>query len=83
MLHAGITIEFADPVTGVRRTATFLPEVAAHQGWDRRQALDNLIQKSGYGGQLMSRVRQHVKLTRYQSTTCTLTYEEYCKLKGS
>ena len=31
-------IEFADPQQGgVRRTATFLPEVAAHEGWDQRQ----------------------------------------------
>lgn len=26
-----------DPQTGGRRTATFLPEVAAHEGWDKQQ----------------------------------------------
>jgi hypothetical protein len=26
-----------DPQTGGRRTATFLPDVAAHEGWDKQQ----------------------------------------------
>ncbi len=34
---AGLVIEFVDPATGGRRTATFLPEVAAHEGWDKQQ----------------------------------------------
>lgn len=36
-LPAGLVIEFADPHTGAHRTATFLPEVAAHEGWDKQQ----------------------------------------------
>lgn len=34
---AGLIIEFTDPHSGSRRTATFLPEVAAHEGWDKQQ----------------------------------------------
>ncbi len=37
MLLAGLIIEFTDPHSGGRRTATFLPEVAAHEGWDKQQ----------------------------------------------
>lgn len=40
----------ADPVTGQQRTATFLPEVAYHEGWDQKQAIQALVRKSGYHG---------------------------------
>jgi AMMECR1 domain-containing protein len=76
----GITIEFVDPATSTRRSATFLPEVAAHEGWDRRVTLEHLVRKSGCGagaGAILDRI----KLTRYQSATCTLTYDEYRALK--
>ena len=48
---AGITVEFLDPGCGVRRSATFLPEVAAHEGWDHQQTLSPLVRKvGGVGG---------------------------------
>ena len=37
LLSSGLIIEFACPHSGGRRTATFLPEVAAHEGWDKQQ----------------------------------------------
>lgn len=44
-------IEFTDPRLKCRRSATFLPEVAGEQGWDRQQTIDALIRKAGgWGG---------------------------------
>lgn len=43
----GLIIKFTDPLLQCRRTATFLPEVAADQGWSRRQCLESLIRKAG------------------------------------
>ena len=35
------------PARRCRRSATFLPEVAGEQGWDRQQTIDSLIRKAG------------------------------------
>lgn len=77
----GITIEFFDPMTGQRRSATFLPEVPAHEVWDKSQTLEHLVRKSGCVAGVSAKIRGSLRLTRYQSTTCTLTYEEYVAIK--
>lgn len=78
----GLVIEFVDPGTGGRRTATFLPEVAAHEGWDKQQTLDHLILKAGYTcSPITVRTSTTLKVTRYQSTTFSLTYDEYQQVK--
>ena len=76
----GITIEFKDPHTSTRRSATFLPEVAAHEKWDKPQTLEHLVRKAGCSAGAMA-VRGDMKLTRYQSAACTLSYDEYIQLK--
>lgn len=43
----GIIIEFTDPRLKCRRSATFLPEVSAEQGWGRREAVEALVRKAG------------------------------------
>lgn len=43
----GLIIEFTDPVMQCKRTATFLPEVAADQGWSQRQCIESLVRKAG------------------------------------
>ena len=43
----GLIIEFVDPVLQCKRTATFLPEVAADQGWSQRQCIESLVRKAG------------------------------------
>jgi AMMECR1 domain-containing protein len=43
----GLIIEFTDPVLHCKRTATFLPEVAADQGWSQRQCIESLVRKAG------------------------------------
>jgi uncharacterized protein (TIGR00296 family) len=77
----GIIIEFPDPLVRFKRSATFLPEIAPHEGWDRPETLDHLVRKAGCREGATSRVLKSVKLTRYQSTACSMSYEEYGKLK--
>lgn len=76
----GIIIEFTDPVLRSRRSATFLPEVAAEQCWTRQHCVDSLVRKAGYSGEVTSQLRRSLKVTRYQSSKASLTYGEYMKL---
>ncbi|KNA22651.1 hypothetical protein SOVF_032340 [Spinacia oleracea] len=73
----GIIIEFTDPDYNTRRNATYLPEVAAHEGWTKLEAIDSLMRKAGYNGVITESVRQLIRLTRYQSTAFTMHYGEY------
>ncbi|CAN0297307.1 unnamed protein product, partial [Ectocarpus sp. 13 AM-2016] len=43
----GIVIKFNDD-RGSSYSATFLPEVAAEQGWSRKVTLSRLVRKAGY-----------------------------------
>ena len=76
----GITIEFKDPHSRVRRSATFLPEIASHEGWDKEETLEHLIRKSGCRRGDVSQICKSIKLTRYQSTTFSLSYDDYQRL---
>ncbi|KAL1827939.1 hypothetical protein DCAR_0207149 [Daucus carota subsp. sativus] len=73
----GIIIEFTDPDYNTRRSATYLPEVAAHEGWTTLEAIDSLIRKAGYNGAITESLRKQIRLTRYQSTLFTMHYSEY------
>ncbi|GMH07865.1 hypothetical protein Nepgr_009705 [Nepenthes gracilis] len=73
----GIIIEFTDPDNNTRRSATYLPEVAAHEGWTKTEAIDSLMRKSGYNGIITESLRKRIRLTRYQSTVFTMHYSEY------
>ena len=44
----GLIINFVEPGTGMRRSATYLPEIAHREGWTKRYTLESLILKSGY-----------------------------------
>jgi uncharacterized protein (TIGR00296 family) len=72
----GIRIEFLTE-KGSKRTATYLPEVAPEQGWDRIQTVDSLLRKGGYKGVITNEVRRSIRLTRYQSEKITVSYQEY------
>jgi hypothetical protein len=41
---------WAEPGSRARRSATFLPEVASHEGWSVSETLEHLIRKAGYQG---------------------------------
>lgn len=72
----GVWIDFVDP-SNRARNATYLPDVPPEQGWDKQETIDSLIRKAGYTGPVTDELRASIRLTRYQSTLCKLTYEEY------
>ncbi|MFX6532704.1 AMMECR1 domain-containing protein, partial [Acinetobacter baumannii] len=69
----GMIIEFNDPEHNTARSATYLPEVAAHEGWSKIEAIDSLMRKSGYNGPITEQFRKRIRLTRYQSTLFTMS----------
>ncbi|XP_019427679.1 PREDICTED: uncharacterized protein At2g38710-like [Lupinus angustifolius] len=73
----GIIIEFSDPDYNTRRSATYLPEVAAHEGWTKIEAIDSLIRKAGYNGPINESFRKGIQLTKYQSSLFTMQFSEY------
>jgi len=77
----GITIDFDVAEAPYARTrhynATYLPEIAPEQGWSKREAIESLVRKAGYGGRIDAALLRSIALTRYQSQRCRLTYAEY------
>ena len=57
--------------------ATYLPEVMPAQGWDKIEAVDSAIHKAGWSGRITEEIRRSVKLRRYQSRACTVTWHEF------
>jgi len=78
----GIWIEFTNE-QGRRKTATYLPEVMPEQGWTKVEAIDSLLRKGGFAGKITQAVRDDIKLTRYQSSKTTVTWEEYDEWRKS
>lgn len=72
----GIRMEF-ETERGHHRSATYLPEVAAEQGWDRLQTVDSLLRKGGFRGTITPDVRRSIKLVRYQSEKVYASWAEY------
>uniref|UniRef100_T1GS44 AMMECR1 domain-containing protein n=1 Tax=Megaselia scalaris TaxID=36166 RepID=T1GS44_MEGSC len=72
----GIRIEFLNE-RGMKRTATYLPQVATEQGWDQIQTIDSLLRKGGYKASITPEVRKSIKLTRYRSQEIQMNYNEY------
>jgi len=73
----GITIKFQEKKKSF--SATYLPEVASEQGWTRKRTLQSLVQKAGYRGHIDSSIWDSMSLTRYKSSKCSLTYNDYAK----
>jgi len=72
----GVLIDYVDP-NGQARTAVYLPDVIPEQGWSKAETVDSLVRKSGYTGQISESLRAQIKLTRYQSTKCTVSYDKW------
>lgn len=53
------------------RTSTFLPDVAAEQGWSKEKTLEELAHKAGADSTV------GIKMFRYEGHKVKLTYEEY------
>ncbi|KAJ4868794.1 Uncharacterized protein Rs2_49659 [Raphanus sativus] len=73
----GIVIEFSDPVANVKRSATYLPEVPVNEGWTKLEAIDSLVLKAGYDGEITESVRRRIHLSRYQTTLFRMHYSQY------
>ncbi|KAK7470985.1 hypothetical protein VKT23_002399 [Stygiomarasmius scandens] len=58
-------------------SATYLPEVMPEQGWDRIEAIDSAIQKAGWNGPITEDIRRSIRLRRYQSSKCSVTWDEF------
>ena len=55
------------------------PFPSTHEGWSKIETIDSLLRKGGHKGQISESVRRTIRLMRYQSEVCTVTYSEYCK----
>lgn len=62
-----------------RRTlnACYLPDVIPEQGWDKVEAIDSAIYKAGWTGRINEDLRRTIKLRRYQSSKCDVTWKDY------
>lgn len=71
----GIRISFVD--RGRRYGATYLPDVAPEQGWDKEETLVSLMRKAGWIGQKDKWQDIDLKVVRYQGKKESLLYPEY------
>ena len=58
-------------------SATYLPEVMPAQGWDKIEAVNSAVHKAGWSGRITEEIRRSVKLRRYQSKACTVTWHDF------
>lgn len=79
----GLIIRFYDAHARRNRSATFLPEVPAAEGWSKQQTIDYLIQKSGYSGAVTPDLYRAIELTTYRSSPFSMSYQEYCSYAQS
>ena len=63
-------------------SATYLPEVIPDQGWTKIEAIDSAIHKAGWTGQITEDIRRSVKLRRYQTRKCVVTWDEFVQWRN-
>mmetsp|Transcript_8628 Transcript_8628/g.8762 ORF Transcript_8628/g.8762 Transcript_8628/m.8762 type:complete len:205 (+) Transcript_8628:226-840(+) len=73
----GILIEFE--ANNRKYSGTYLPEVALAQRWTQQEAIYSLIRKAGYQGAVTTEILNSIRVTRYQSSKASLSYEKYGK----
>ena len=71
----GISIRFRD-AAGRAYRATYLPEVAAEQGWTREETVESLVRKAGYRGAIDAALIQSIHTERYQSRKASLSHDQ-------
>jgi uncharacterized protein (TIGR00296 family) len=66
-----------------RYSATYLPDVAVEQGWDKEETMLSLMRKAGWSGKKEKwREVADLRVTRYQGKKESVEYEEYKKFKA-
>lgn len=87
----GVEIKYKSPIGGTLCSATFLPNVAEEQGWDKETTLRYLVGKGLGSDDIYDpdilKVMQHLdkyvlELIRYESVKSSLTYDEYQSIKN-
>ncbi|TQV97091.1 AMME syndrome protein [Cordyceps javanica] len=73
----GIRLAFHDK--GRRYGATYLPDIAAEQGWTKDETLFSLVRKAGWTGSRSRWPDLALKVTRYQGKKRSLNYSQYRK----
>ncbi|OBT39797.1 hypothetical protein VE00_09670 [Pseudogymnoascus sp. WSF 3629] len=71
----GIKISFYQK--GKRYSATYLPDVAVEQGWNKEETLESLVRKAGWRKGGGWRDVGELKVVRYQGRKESVEYEEY------
>ena len=66
---------------GRNYSGTYLPHVATEQGWNQEETLVSLVRKAGFKGKINADFINSLSVTRYQSQTCTFSYEQYLQAK--
>ncbi|GAA5850442.1 hypothetical protein JCM8547_001876 [Rhodosporidiobolus lusitaniae] len=57
--------------------ATFLPEVAEAQGWDKVETIDAATRKAGFKGTVTEDMRSRAQVSRYQSKKVKVDFAEW------
>lgn len=63
-------------------SATYLPDVIPDQGWDKIEAVDSAVRKAGWNGLVTEDLRRSIKLRRFQSSHCTVSWDDYAQWKS-
>lgn len=71
----GIRLSFHD--RGRRYGSTYLPDVAAEQGWTKDEALLSLVRKAGWVGSRGRWKDLDLKVTRYQGKKASARYRQF------
>ncbi|CBX98433.1 hypothetical protein IAQ61_010523 [Plenodomus lingam] len=71
----GLRISFMDK--GRRLGATYLPDVAREQGWEKEEALVSLMRKAGWKGRSAEWTGVELGVTRYQGRKVALSWGEW------
>ncbi|KPM35722.1 hypothetical protein AK830_g10839 [Neonectria ditissima] len=76
----GLRLSFYD--RGRRYGSTYLPDVAAEQGWTKDETLFSLIRKAGWMGSRKHWKDLDLDVTRYQGKKSTLEYRDFKKWRA-
>ena len=81
----GLTISFVDMHSHgtPQRSAVYLPDVIAEQGWTQEEAIDSLIRKSGCEAHITEELRYSLEVCRFISTRCSLPYDQWASLRAA
>jgi len=71
----GIRIEFAH--NGKKYSKVYPPETILARGWSKKEAVEAGIKKAGFAGELTTEFMDTVKITRFQTSTCIVSFKDY------